>query len=145
MYVCMYLCIFITHRIISAGSHWIKLIRWYKIGRWLSDDILRLIWYPPSDFISMEEKTKKQAKVQAKLLIGQGKPKKTFCKSQLRINTRLVDNSVPRNTKKSTKGAGTIYTDAVALRNYSEGYKIKKPLFGLLVYRRITPSAEKLS
>ena len=34
---------------------------------------------------------------------------------------------------------------AFALRNYSEGYKINKPLFGLLVYRRIMPSAERLS
>ena len=34
---------------------------------------------------------------------------------------------------------------SVALRNYSEGYKINKPLFGSLLYRRIMPSAERLS
>ena len=34
---------------------------------------------------------------------------------------------------------------AFALRNYSEGYKINKPLFGLLVYRRLMPSAKRLS
>ena len=70
--------------------------------------------YPPSDLISVVwfyfdgRKTKKQANVQAKLLTGQEKPKKTFCRSQGRINKKLVDNFVPRNTKKSTKYAGTI-------------------------------------
>ena len=34
---------------------------------------------------------------------------------------------------------------AFALRNYTEGYKINNPLFGLLVYRRIMPKAERLS
>ena len=34
---------------------------------------------------------------------------------------------------------------AFALRNDSEGYKINKPLSGLLVYRRIMRSAERLS
>ena len=34
---------------------------------------------------------------------------------------------------------------AFALRNYSEGYKINKPFSGFLVYRRIVPSAERLS
>ena len=33
---------------------------------------------------------------------------------------------------------------AFALRNYSEGYKINKPLSGLLLYRRIIPKAERL-
>ena len=33
---------------------------------------------------------------------------------------------------------------AFELRNYSEGYKRNKPLSGLLVYRRIMPSAERL-
>ena len=32
-----------------------------------------------------------------------------------------------------------------ALRNYSEGYKINKPLSGLLVYGGIMPLAERLS
>ena len=26
-----------THQLISVGSHWIKLITWYKIGQWLSE------------------------------------------------------------------------------------------------------------
>ena len=49
-----------THWIISACSHWIKLITWYKIGWWLSDDIPRPIWYPSSDFISTEGKPRKE-------------------------------------------------------------------------------------
>ena len=32
---------------------------------------------------------------------------------------------------------------AYALRNYSEGYKINKPLSGSLLYRRIMPKAER--
>ena len=52
--------IFITHRIISAFSHWIKLITWYKTGRWISEDIRRQIWYPSSDFISTEGKRKNE-------------------------------------------------------------------------------------
>ena len=65
--------------------------------------------YPPSDLISVVwfyfdgRKTKKQANVQAKLLIGQEKPNKTFCRSQWRITKKLVDNSVPKNTKKIRK------------------------------------------
>ena len=57
---------------------------------------------------------------------------------------KLVDNSAQRNTKKIHK----IYRNdlcAFALRNYSEGYKMNKPLSGLLVHRRIMPSAERLS
>ena len=42
-------------RLISAGSHWIKLIMWYKIGRWLSEIIRRPIRHPSFDFISTEE------------------------------------------------------------------------------------------
>ena len=37
------------------------------------------------------------------------------------------------------------FSRAFALTNYSEGSKIHKPLSGLLVYRRIMPSAETLS
>ena len=48
--------------------------------------------------------------VQAKLLIGHGKQKNTFCRSQWRKKIKkLVDNSAQRNTKKSTKYAGMIY------------------------------------
>ena len=63
--------------------------------------------YQPSDLISVVwsyfdgRKTKKQANLYAKLWIGQRKPKKTFYRSQWRINKKLVDNSVPRNTKKN--------------------------------------------
>lgn len=41
----------ITNRKIFADSHWIKLITWYKFGRWLLEDIHCSIWY-----LSSEEK-----------------------------------------------------------------------------------------
>ena len=98
----------ITHKIISEGSHLIKLITRYKIGRWLSDDIHRPIWYLSSDFNSMEGKPRNKWTFKLKLLISQGKPKKSY-RTQWWINKKLVDNSVLRNMKKSTKYAGTIY------------------------------------
>ena len=39
-------------QLICAGYHEIKLITWYKIGWWLSDNICHLIWYSSSDLIS---------------------------------------------------------------------------------------------
>ena len=60
-----------------------------------------------------------------------------------RINKKLVDNPY-RETRKIHKICRNNLR-AFALRNYSEGYKISKPLCGLLVYRRIMPSAERLS
>ena len=59
-----------------------------------------------------------------------------------RINKKLVDDSVPRNTEKSTKYAETIR--ALELRNCREGCKINKPLFGFLVFRKITHKAKSL-
>jgi len=46
-----------------------------------------------------------------KLLIGQGKPKRDFLHKPWPVTDKkkLVDNSIPRNMKKSTKYAGTIY------------------------------------
>ena len=101
--------IFINHRTISAGSHWIKLITWYKIGRWISEDFRHPIWYPSSDFISTEGKPKNEQTLTISFKLVKENQKKTFCRSQWRINKKLVDNSVPRNTKKSTKYAATIY------------------------------------
>lgn len=81
---------FITHRIIQFCR--------------LSLNLMSVFWF---DFDGT--KTKKLANDQAKLLIGQGKPKKTFCRRQQRTSKKLVDNSVTRNTKKSRNYAGTIY------------------------------------
>ena len=118
-----YISKFITHRIISAGSHWIKLI---KIGRWLSDDIPRPIWYPSSDFISTGGKPRNKQTVTLNfVLVKENQKKKTFCRSQWRINKKSVDNSVPRNTKKTLKICRNDLR-AFALRNYPEGYEINK-------------------
>ena len=72
------------------------------------------------------------------------KKKKHFAEAIDREIKKLVDNPIPRNTKKSTKYAGKIYS-AFNLRSESESYKLSKPLSGLLVYWRIMPSAETLS
>ena len=73
--------------------------------------------------------------IQAKILTGLGKPKKTFCKSQWQINKKLVDNSITR--KKSTKYARTIYVHFTS--------EIIQRVNTLLIYWRIMPSAERLS
>ena len=121
-----------------------------KIDNMIQNRTMDIRGYSPSDLISVVwfyfdgRKTKKRANVNAKLWIGQGKPKKTFCRSQWRINKKLVDNSELKKQEKILK----IWRNdirAFTLRNYSEGYKINKPLSGLLVYRRIMPSAERLS
>ena len=92
---------------------------------YLSSDLTSVVW-----FYVDGRKTKKHANIQAKLLIGQGKPNKTFCRSQWRINKKLVHNSVPRNTKKIHEICGNDLR-VFALRNYSEGNKINKPISGL--------------
>jgi len=70
-YFVIFIYLFMTHWIISASSHWIKLITWYKIGPWSSEDICGSFWYPLSDFISW-------ANVQAKLLILVKEKQKLF-------------------------------------------------------------------
>ena len=54
IYVLFRISSLITHRTISSGSHWIKLTTWFKMGRWLSDDIRCQIWYQSSDFVLTE-------------------------------------------------------------------------------------------
>ena len=78
--------------------------RTMDIRRYTPSDLISVVW-----FYFDGRKTKKRANDYAKLWIGQGKPKKTFSRSQWRINKKPVDNSVPRNTKKTSKYAGTIY------------------------------------
>ena len=59
--------VIITHQLISAGSHWIKLITWYNIVH---------RGYPPSDFISTEEKPRNEQmlKLNFKLVMENKKP-----------------------------------------------------------------------
>ena len=71
--------------------------------------------------------------------------KKILCRSQWRRNEKICRQfRAKKHEKKYTKYKGTIYVRS-ALRNYSEGYKINKLLSGLLVYRMIMSSAERLS
>ena len=90
-------------------------------------------WYPLSNLTSVIQW--EQNMIQAKILTGLGKPKKTFCKSQWQINKKLVDNSITR--KKSTKYARTIYVHFTS--------EIIQRVDTLLIYWRIMPSAERLS
>ena len=100
----------ITHRIISSGSHWIKMITWYQIGRCLSR-------YPPSDLISVVWfyfdgiKVNKRASVQAKfliiLLVLENK-RILFAEASDGEIKEPLENSTQRNMEKSTKCAGTM-------------------------------------
>ena len=53
--------------------------------------------------------------------------------------------TVPHNETRKNPQICRDNLHAFALRNYLEGYKVDKPLSRLLVYRRIMPSAERLS
>ena len=72
------------------------------------------------------------------------KTEKDFFRSEWRINKKPVDNSVPKKHEKIHKISWNDLR-AFDLRSFSEGYKIDKPLSGLLVYRRIMPKTERLS
>ena len=72
--------IYITHRLISVGSHWRKRITWYKIGRWLSDNIRRPIWYPLSDFISTKKDKETSKRSSRETFNRSRKTKKYFLK-----------------------------------------------------------------
>ena len=50
----------ITHQLIFAGSHWLKLIMCHKFRRWLSEDIHHLIWCLSTDFILTEEEPRNE-------------------------------------------------------------------------------------
>lgn len=124
----------ITHRLISAGSHWLKLLMW-QVARWLSED------YPHSELISVwfyfdRRKNWKRANVWAKTVLQKPVTEKSW--SWLSIPYQ-------ETRKQSTKYAGTADLRTFPLRNLSEGYKINKTSSGLLIYRRIMPSADRLS
>ena len=138
-------CMFITHRLTSAGS----LIKWYNrtiVNRgYPPSDLISVVWFYCDERKTDERKTKKRANAQAKLFIGRGKQtKKSFCRSQRRRNQKA---GWQFRTEKRDKIHKICTNDpsSFALRNYSEGYKINRPLSGLLVYRRIIPSAESRS
>lgn len=102
---------FITHRIIQFCR--------------LSLSLMSVFWF---DFDGT--KTKKLANDQAKLLIGQGKPKKTFCRTQWRINKKKKTGwHFPTEKHEKIHKISRNDLRAFALRNYSEDYKINKPLW----------------
>ena len=96
--------------------------------------------YPPSNLISV---AKKRASVQAKLLLGHGKQKNIFCRSQWHRNEKAGWQFCTKKHEKISK----IYRNdlhAFTLRNYSEGYQIYKPLSSLLVYWRTNATRWKI-
>ena len=112
--------IHMTHRIISSGSHWKN---WSHDTR-LDDDYLKI------SAVGFD-------------ICRHGKQKNIFRRSQWQRNKKLVDNCTQETQKypQNTRNNLCVF----ALRNYLEGYKINKSLSGLVVYRSIVLSAEKLS
>ena len=76
-----------------------------QIGRWLSEDIHRPIWYPSSDFIS----TKRANEQTFKLNFGSNGKKIRFAEASDGEMTKLVGNAVPGNTKTSTKYSVNVF------------------------------------
>ena len=122
-----------THRIISSGFHWIKLITWFKIGQ-----IMAIRQYPPFNLISIiwfyfdGIKAKKWASVQAKLLIRHGKQKNKFAEAIDGEMKKLADNSAQRNMKNPQNMEE--WSWCVCLEKLSEDCKWNKSLSGLLVH-----------
>ena len=90
--------------------------------------------YPPSNLISVIWCYFEWIKAKKWIL---------FAEASDRESKKLVHNSTQKkHKKKSIECKETIYI-ALTLTNCSEGYKINKPLSGLLVYWRIMPLAER--
>ena len=90
------------------------------IRRYPQCDLISVVW-----FYFDGRKTKKQANIQAELLIGQGKLKKTSCRSQWRINEKAGRQF---RTEKREKIRKICRNDlqAFVLRNYSKLLKISQ-------------------
>ena len=113
--------IYITHRIIFSGFHWIKVITWYRAddGSQTISDLVSFVWFC---FDGM--KAKLRTSVPAQLLIGHGKQTKPFRRSPWQRNEKkLVDNSAQTNTKKSTIYAGAMYLRLPLLFYYCGWYQ----------------------
>ena len=94
-------------------------LSWDKTDHVIQNRTMVIRRYPPADLISLVWfyfdgiKAKKRASVQAKLLIGHGTQKNTFCRSQWRKKLKswltIPHKETRKNTKKSTQYPGTIY------------------------------------
>jgi len=105
MCVCVHthIYIFIAQQIISCGSHWIKLIMWYKIGRWILDDICCLIWYASSDFVCKRWRPRNKQAFKLNFKSAMENKRILFVEVSDGENKKLVDNSTQTNTKKIHK------------------------------------------
>ena len=107
-----------------------------QIGRWLSDDISRLIlfrWNKGQD--EQAPKRNFQSVMENKRVF--------FAEASDGEIKKLVDNSAQRNTKKSAKHTGTIYVRSP--REMIRKVIKAMNLSGLLVFRKVMPKAERLS
>lgn len=144
-YIQIYRTLYYNPSVNFCGLYWLKMVMW-QVARWLSKD------YPHSELISVwfyfdRRKNWKRANVWAKIFNWSWKTKKknpTAEASDGKIISWL-SISYQETRKKSTKYAGTADLRAFPLRNLSEGYKINKTFSGLLIYRGIMPSADRLS
>mgnify|MGYP007058294534 CR=1 FL=1 len=111
MHIYIFIVIFITHRIIFLG------LSLDKTDHVIQNGPMVVKRYPPSDLISVVWfcfdgiKAKKRVSVQFELNFSSvmENKRRLFAEASDGEIKKLVDNSVQRNTKKSTKYAGTIY------------------------------------
>ena len=103
------------------------------------------IWYPSSDFISMEGKPRNKRTFKLSFNnYWSRKTKKDFLQKKVMDKWNAGWQFFTEKHKKIHKICRNNLC-AFALRNYRVNYKINKPLSGLLVYWMIMPSAERLS
>ena len=96
-----------------------------------SDDIRHLIWYSLSGFVSTKWRPRKEQAFKLNFYSVIENKRLLFAEASCGEIKKLVDNSVQtEETRKNTHRNGL---RAFAMRNYSDGYKINKPL----VYRKI--------
>ena len=76
-------------------------------------------------------------------IIGQGKQKITFCRSQWRRNYNWL--TIPQKETRKNRHNMQERSTWVPLGNYWEGFILNKLLSGLLVYRTVMPLTERLS
>lgn len=84
--------IYITHRIIFSGFHWIKVITWYRA----ISDLVSVVWFCFDGL-----KAKLRASVPAQLLIGHGKQTKPFRRSPWRRNEKSWLTIPHRQTRRN--------------------------------------------
>jgi len=129
--------LYITHRKICVLTHWSNLVTWYNFTGRMSDNILQF-WDDISHF-----------RKKCNYLNCNDSWQPHF--GELPGNKGFGRQCSPeKNTKKSTEHAMNVvfpswvfYLQKTYVENLSKGYKIKKSLSGVLVYRIIMSLTER--